>query len=412
MEYKFNKDVKRFNIGGVEIIGNLQNGSYCGLSEQGKSVVNLIENGEDLSLLTRTSNRKLLGYLKDAGFFSDNLDKNTILSAYLHVTNRCNLRCVGCYSEDSTRNCEQDLTLEQEQLILDKLVKLGVKMLVISGGETVLRNDLHEIVRYAKETTGFPYICILSNGLLLTDERAQQLAPYVDEYSISIDSFDENGTAYIRRENRFTDLMKAVEIAKKYFKKVNILPTLHRKNIDDIDKYIKLAQKLSVAISFSILTCSGDGETGDLIPDRAQLEYLGQAFKPGEQIDLRSKDVNEFTMTACEKCGIGEQILSIGANGNVYPCHMCHDDTLKLGNILTDDIQNILERRDQCICHANTNYIDECNECKYKYFCGGGCRARAFMNTGTLSGKDPYCPMFKAYIQSFEKMIQEKYGIC
>ena len=150
MEYKFNNDVKRFNIGGVEIIGNLQNGSYCGLSEQGKSVVSKIEHEEELSLLTRTSNRKLLGYLKDAGFFCDQTDKNIVLSAYLHVTNRCNLRCVGCYSEDCTRNREQDLTLEQEKFILDRLADLGVKMLVISGGETLMRKDLHEIVRYAK----------------------------------------------------------------------------------------------------------------------------------------------------------------------------------------------------------------------------------------------------------------------
>lgn len=411
MEYKFNNDVKRFNIGGVEIIGNLQNGSYCGLSEQGKSVVSKIEHEEELSLLTRTSNRKLLGYLKDAGFFCDQTDKNIVLSAYLHVTNRCNLRCVGCYSEDCTRNREQDLTLEQEKFILDRLADLGVKMLVISGGETLMRKDLHEIVRYAKETKGLPYICILSNGLLLTDERAQQLAPYADEYSISIDSFDENCTAYIRRENRFAELMQAVEIAKKYFKKVNILPTIHRKNIDNIEKYIALSKKLSVNISFSILTCSPEGEAGNLIPDRAQLEYLGQAFKPGEQVELRSNDVNEFSMTACEKCGVGEQILSIGANGTVYPCHMCHDDALKLGNILEDDIQTILQNRDQCICHAKTDYIDDCKDCKYKYFCGGGCRARAFMNTGTLSGKDPYCPMFKSYIQSFEKMLQQKYGM-
>lgn len=203
--------------------------------------------------------------MKEANYFDNTVDKNKIISAYLHITNRCNLRCIGCYSEDCTRNNSADLTIDQEKIILDKLKELGVKFLIISGGETLLRDDLAEIARYAKENCNVEYLCVLSNGLLLKEDTAKKLSGVVDEYSISIDSYDGDSIAYIRRENRFDDLMAAVEIAKKYFKKVNILPTIHRKNVDELDNFIILAKKLNVDISFSILTCGQSGETADLM---------------------------------------------------------------------------------------------------------------------------------------------------
>lgn len=264
-ELNFNKDVIRFRLGEIEIIGNRQNGSYCGLSKEGSRFIDMIENNEKIGVATKFANRQLLSYLKEANYFDNTVDKNKIISAYLHITNRCNLRCIGCYSEDCTRNNSADLTIDQEKIILDKLKELGVKFLIISGGETLLRDDLAEIARYAKENCNVEYLCVLSNGLLLKEDTAKKLSGVVDEYSISIDSYDGDSIAYIRRENRFDDLMAAVEIAKKYFKKVNILPTIHRKNVDELDNFIILAKKLNVDISFSILTCGQSGETADLM---------------------------------------------------------------------------------------------------------------------------------------------------
>lgn len=407
--HKFTDKVIQFELGGVDIIGNIDNGSYCGLSSQGSKIVEKISNGDSLTIVDKLQNKELIKFLEKSGFFSSLMDRK-IPSAYLHVTNKCNLKCIGCYSEVNTRNTIDDLSLESIKLTLHKLNKIGTEYLVISGGEPLIRKDLYEILKYAREEVGFKYIVILSNGMLLTEETAMKLSQVVDEYSISMDAFNETCPSYIRGDNIFNQLKEAIVIAKRYFKAVNILPTLHRKNIDNVLDYLELANSLNVNISFSILTCNIDSVTADLIPMRNQLEVLGLKFIPGEQLVLKKNDVNEFSMTACTKCGIGEEIISVAADGKVYPCHMCHVDELSLGNICDEEVENILQNRSELLEGVNVDEIEECNKCRYRYLCGGGCRARAYLNTKSLLKPDPYCVMFKEYARLFEQSITQNFG--
>ena len=389
------------------MLGNTNNGSFCGLSDRGVDFVKMIEQEKSLSMLDKIKNKQLLKFMEKSGFFCDS--KNVkIQSAYLHVTNKCNLKCVGCYSYDETRNAEEDLDFSEMKNIINKLKVMGVDILVISGGEPLIRKDLSDIVKYAKCDAEIKQVIVLSNGLFLTEQRALELCNYIDEFSISIDCYNENCVSYIRRENRYQDIIKAIEIAKKYFKRVNILPTLHRNNIENVEDYINLAKKLGVSISFSILTCGVNSETSDFIPTRSQLEYLGNTFKPGEQLTIRSKHDIEFSMTACKKCGIAEETISIASNGKVYPCHMCHDEKLVLGNICKDSTEQILIKRDFIIKGVDVDNIEVCKDCKYRYLCGAGCRARAYMYDSLFS-PDPYCPMFKKYLQSFEEFLINNY---
>ncbi|MGM9952546.1 MAG: SPASM domain-containing protein [Intestinibaculum porci] len=70
----------------------------------------------------------------------------------------------------------------------------------------------------------------------------------------------------------------------------------------------------------------------------------------------------------------------------------------KLGNILDKPVKDILEKC--CIDKKLINDVnrqDKCKKCEFRYFCGGGCRARAFLLTGNTSSVDPFCEMYKEF---------------
>lgn len=80
-------------------------------------------------------------------------------------------------------------------------------------------------------------------------------------------------------------------------------------------------------------------------------------------------------------------MISIGADGAVYPCHMLHIADLKLGNILEKELSKIVFSSNNPFLNLDVNHIDGCQECKYGNFCGGGCRARSYLKQGIFIPK-------------------------
>ncbi|MFR3343892.1 MAG: SPASM domain-containing protein [Anaerobutyricum sp.] len=88
----------------------------------------------------------------------------------------------------------------------------------------------------------------------------------------------------------------------------------------------------------------------------------------GEGVDTRNS------------CGVGNKIISIGADGSVYPCHMLHDPRLVMGNVYEEDLNQILtcELANECR-NLHVDSIEVCQKCRHRYICGGGCRAKILL---------------------------------
>jgi radical SAM protein with 4Fe4S-binding SPASM domain len=410
----FNSEVELFELGGIKILANPQNGSFVGLDFRGKEFVEKIFGNESFSQEYVEQNSELDSFLKDSNFYK-NIISDIYVAAYIHLTNRCPLNCVGCYSEDSTRNNQNDLTTDQVFQELDELRKNGVQSLVISGGEPLLRKDIVDIVKYAKLRKHFEYVVILTSGMIFDQQLANDLAKFVDELSISIDGFSEKSPSFLRNPGIFNRVIKSIEIAKKAeFNILSVLPTLHKKNIEYVDEYAKFAKKYGVNLSYSILTIPPENILKDWIPTTTQLTTLGRnAINIKENItfskEIKKNNVEDFSIQACNKCGIGTEIISLGSDGEVYPCHMCHNPKLSLGNIFDESLADIRMKSEKIIGNIDIKNNSTCMNCKYQIICGGGCRARAYMFTKSLNGYDPYCPMFRAFFEDFEKAIEDSF---
>lgn len=120
---------------------------------------------------------------------------------------------------------------------------------------------------------------------------------------------------------------------------------------------------------------------------------------PCEEFIKTLPTVKRNLNTMRKYCGAGMGLLSLDPLGNVYPCQSLHRDKFKMGNLLTNSLNDIL--RSQVVKyikeHLNIDYIPTCKDCNVKYICGGGCRAATF-NTEADPAKYPriLCKYYKA----------------
>lgn len=325
-------------------------------------------------------------------------------SAYLHVTHHCNLNCIGCYSAVDARNARRDLTLDELRVIIDALADAGCQHVVISGGEPFLRDDLPAIVAYVRER-GIDSVDVLTNGTAVTPEKLAAIAPYVGRVSVSFDGPNAEAVPVIRREPLFDRLVAAVEMVREAGIQPHIIPTAHGGNIDALGEYVALADSLGATMNFSLLSAPVESdELAAVIPDDAALERLAQATlalsRNGVPV-LADTPVSTSLSTTCG-CGAGCAMVSVSADGEVFPCHMMHDEAFRLGSLVEDP--SCLSAR-----HAPAPRVGDlaaCADCDIRYLCGGGCRARAHFATGDVEARDPYCSLMRTFYRLlFEAML-------
>lgn len=325
-------------------------------------------------------------------------------SAYLHVTHHCNLNCIGCYSAVDARNARRDLTLDELRVIIDALADAGCQHVVISGGEPFLRDDLPAIVAYVRER-GIDSVDVLTNGTAVTPEKLAAIAPYVGRVSVSFDGPNAETAPVIRREPLFERLVAAVEMIREAGIAPHIIPTAHAGNIDALGEYVALADSLGATMNFSLLSAPLENdELAAVIPDDAALARLAQATLAlscdGVPV-LSDTPVSTRLTTTCG-CGAGCAMVSVSADGEVFPCHMMHDEAFCLGSLL-EDPGCLAARRAPA---PRVGELVACADCEIRYLCGGGCRARAYFATGDVEARDPYCALMRTFYRLlFEAML-------
>lgn len=171
----------------------------------------------------------------------------------LVVTNKCNLKCRYCFGQYDARKEREDFSTEELIDIVDKLHVLGTRLLTVHGGETLLREDIGEIVDYIKKKK--MYIHFVTNGLLL--KKKINLIRKVDSLCISLDG-DEQGHEMNRGKGTFKPTLEAIKIAKKERFRLRIHATITKYTMNDIGFLAKMAKEIGFYQYFSILyQCGG-----------------------------------------------------------------------------------------------------------------------------------------------------------
>jgi len=398
------------SVCGIKIIGNPDNGAIIGLDPEGEAFIQDIKNSSNINLNKLSQNQSmLLQALHEGDFLSGQDDvvvKKGITSAYLHVTSRCNLTCSGCYSYENKRNHKPDLATEEIKSIIDNLADSGLRTLTISGGEPFLRNDMIEILRYAKEERNIERIGCITNGTLDINQYIEA-SKYLTRLSISLDS-SKKETACVRPKEVFDTVVEKIIELKKHGVEVAIIFTLHKNNMSNALEMTALATELGVPFSFSPLTViEFDREKIDAAFDDDSYDTLFNSLES----ELEGLPINDTAL--CDElscslaCGAGKTGVSISSDGGIYPCHMFNGmEDFKIGNALTDCIYNVVNSESNELLTITVDDVEQCKDCDVRYLCGGGCRFRGYALYGSVKKYDRFCSSYhKNIIKTINNML-------
>ncbi|MHC4461201.1 MAG: radical SAM protein [Planctomycetota bacterium] len=216
-----------------------------------------------------------------------------------NCTRRCNLRCLHCYSSSLSDYYTDELTTERARQLLSELTKVNCPVILFSGGEPLLRDDLFELLAEAKRV-GLRTV-LSSNGTLIDSETAGQFAGAgVNYVGISIDGDEQFHDKFRQAKGCFKAALEGIENCKKAGIKTGLRFTITKANADQIPTVFDISAKAGVRrICFYHLIKSG----------RAK-ELDGQTLAP-EQTRQVVDTIIEKTDVFARK-GLIDEVLTVG----------------------------------------------------------------------------------------------------
>jgi len=337
-----------------------------------------------------------------------------------NITLRCPLACAHCYVDAGGREAEGVLSTREAFGVIGQLCEAGRPVVVLSGGEPLLRDDIFEIARYGTDQ-GLRMV-MGSSGVLIDRAAAARLSEAgIHAVAISLDSADPTEHDSFRGiPGVWEKAVQAIRYCLDEGMGVQINTSVIRWDIDSVNRVIALGRSLGVR-DYQVFFPVPSGRGRDVSP-RSPGDYesliaeilLGSRTKG---INVRPTCAPQFRRIADtlgivnptwgRGCIAGISYCRVYANGDVTPCPYL---PVSAGNVRDTDFTEIWQRSEIFKALRDPAKLSgKCGCCKYKAVCGG-CRARAYRGTGALStgwcdglampeslcgeicGEDPFCP--------------------
>ena len=178
-----------------------------------------------------------------------------------NLIRRCNLSCEHCYSISSDKDFAGELSTAEACSVMDDLRAYGVPVLILSGGEPLLRPDIFELAQRAK-SMGF-YVGLSTNGTLIDAGNIERIAATGFDYvGVSLDGLQGTHDKFRRKEGAFEASLAGVRLCRDAGIKVGLRFTLTQDNAHDLPALLQLAQDEGVhKFYLSHLNYAGRGNT-------------------------------------------------------------------------------------------------------------------------------------------------------
>lgn len=319
----------------------------------------------------------------------------------LGITNRCNLRCKHCFADSGNFN-PNELTTEELFKLIDQMKDVGTFFLAIGGGESLLRYDLFQVLKYAREN--FIAVSIVTNGLLINKEIAGKFNELnLDTITVSIDGLEKTHDQ-LRGKGNFRKAINKIKILRKHCRtaKLAIRVTINSLNINEYKELIKLAEKLSLDfIRFAPIQLLGRVKDNQylLINQDKYINFLKNVQKTKTKIkvdlpmELPKIGSKKYWFGYLEGfgCHCGKETCWITSSGDFSPCIFLGANFL-VGNIKNEKFLDLWTTAKNTVKLCGNEICNNCPEYKK---CRGGCRARALLKYKDINSIDPFCILEK-----------------
>lgn len=336
---------------------------------------------------------------------------------------RCNLKCVHCYSQSHDKEYEGELSTDEGKVLIDDLAKFGAPVILFSGGEPTMREDLLPLAHHAV-SQGMRAV-ISTNGTRIDDELAGKLKDVGLSYvGVSLDGLEETNDKFRGVKGAFEGALRGIKACQKVGIKVGLRFTINKRNAQDIPGIFDLLEKEDIPrVCFYHLVYAGRGSK--LVEEDLELNETRRVV---DMIMDRAKDLHDR--------GVPKEILTVDNHTDGPYLYM---RMVREGNPNADNVMELLKMNggnstgtgigcvswdgsvhaDQFWRHYSFGNVRErpfseiwtdlsdpimgklrerkkhvkgrCAGCKFLDVCGGNFRVRAEATTGDLWAPDPAC---------------------
>ncbi len=330
------------------------------------------------------------------------------------MTRACNLACVHCRAGACPQADPDELTTEEGRKLIDGIAKVAKPILIMTGGEPLLRADFFELARYATSQGLRPVVA--TNGVLVTSEMAERIAEVgIPRASISLDGPTAlEHDSFRKVQGAFDASLKGIANLQAHGVAVQINTTLTKRNRRHLASMVQLAEKLG-ALAFHVFLLVPTGRARDMAGEEMNPQEYEETLLEFYELSKTTKMETKATcapqyyrilrqQAKAEGIEVTEQTFGLNARtrgclgglsfvfvshkGELQPCGYFD---VQAGSIRDRGFDDMWLNAELFTNLRNFSKLEgKCGKCDYVRFCGG-CRARAYEHTGDYMAHEPYC---------------------
>ncbi len=328
----------------------------------------------------------------------------------LNLTERCNLACAHCYLDAKVlkEGAVDELSTTDLKRVLGEIAQVGPEaMVVLTGGEPMLRRDLPELAAHA---SGLGLMVVVgTNGMLLRADRLQELQQAgVSGVGISVDSLSpEIHDNFRGRKGAWAKTMQGIDACKDAGMPFQIHFSATDETADEIDDMVAFARDAgAMVLHVFFMVCTGRGEKySGISPEKYDkvLRRVAIAARREKHLMVRAKCAPHFKRIAIEMdpewpitaahgydaggCIAATRYARITPNGDVTPCPFMENSA---GSVKDKSFAEIWHNASVLNALRAPKLEGRCGACEFQKLCGG-CRARPLALNGNMMGEDNLC---------------------
>ncbi|WP_394583250.1 TIGR04053 family radical SAM/SPASM domain-containing protein [Cytobacillus firmus] len=344
------------------------------------------------------------------------------------LTRACQLKCLHCRAEAQYRRDSRELSFEEGIALIDQIMEMNNPMLVFTGGDPLMRQDVFDIAEYAvkKGVRVSMTPSATPNVTKEAIEKAKQVG--LARWAFSLDGPNAEIHDHFRGTSGSFDLtIERIKYLHELEIPVQINTVISRYNIDYLEEMAQVVEELKCVLwSVFFLVPTGRGQEKDMISPVEHEKVFTWLYNLSKKVtfDIKTtaaqhyrrvviqqkmkeaKDQNEDIqyLDALTQQGLtgsidglgrapkgvndGNGFVFISHIGDVYPSGLL---PVKAGNVREQPLAEIY--RESPIFKDLRNpdkYKGKCGQCEFRYVCGGS-RSRAFAMTGDYMESEPFC---------------------
>lgn len=326
---------------------------------------------------------------------------------FWEVTRACALACKHCRAVAQPRPHSDELTHEEALRLIDQLAELHPPMLVLTGGDPIMRPDILDLIRAAADKGLHVALSPAATARLLHADFHALKAAGVQSMSLSLDGAHEaTHDAFRGIPHTYARTLRAAEMAKEAGMHLQINTTITKSTLGEFDDFVELMKKMQPGMWSVFLLVPTGRAAMDEMPAAEQVEAIWEKLSQVSRevtFGVKTTEGHHYRRVALQEAREhggkparravptrdGKGIMFISHTGDIQPSGFL---PLTAGNVRTDDLGEIYRTHPLFLRLRDDNALQgKCGRCEYRTICGGS-RSRAYAVYGDMMAEDNLCP--------------------